>query len=146
MSSISLLFFTNATLQPVPEGITEETEARHAESKQRWIEAQALRYSSQPTTPHRTPLLLPSSAPVRSPTLIPMAAPPPVSVPGPSNYNPSAIVNTSPPTHAPATQVSVTPQESPTWSTPPMGAHPENKQNFQEVKTEVSQYLSCNFH
>ena len=126
-------------LQPVPEGITEEMEARHAESKQRWVEAQALRYSSQPTTPHRTPLLLPSSVSVRSPTLVPMAAPPP-SVPGPSNYNPSSNTNnTSPPTHAPVAQVSITPQESPTRSTPPAGTHPENKQNFQEVKTEVGQ-------
>ena len=121
--------------QPVPEGITEEMEARHAESKQRWVEAQALSYSSQPTTPHRTPLLLPSSMPVRSPTLVP---PPPASVPGPSNFNPSSTTNSSPPIHAPA-RVSVTLQESPTQSTPPAGTHPENKQSFQEVKTEVGQ-------
>jgi len=122
-------------LQPVPEVITEEMEARHAESKQRWVEAQALNYSSQPTTPHRTPLHLPGSVLVRSPTLVP---PPPASVPGPSNYNPSSTTNTSPPIHAPA-RVSITLQESPTQSTPPAGTHPENKQSFQEVKTEVGQ-------
>jgi hypothetical protein len=131
-------------LQPVPEGgITEEMEARRAESKQRWVEAHTLCYSSQPTTPHRTPLLLPTSVPVRSPTLVPVAAPPPTSVPGPSNTNPPSVTNTSPPTHAPA-RVSITPQESPTRSTPPAGTLPENKQSFQEVKTEVCNLLlSC---
>lgn len=108
------------------------------ESRQRWVEANTLCYSSQPTTPHRTPLLLPSSVPVRSPTLVPVAAPPPASVPGPSNYNPSSITNTSPPTHAPA-RVTITPQESPTRFTPPAGTLPENKQSFQEVKTEVGE-------
>ena len=110
-------------------------EARHAESKQRWVEAQALCYSSQPTTPHRTPLALPSSVPVRSPTLAP---PPPAPVPGLSNCNPSSITNSSPPIHAPR-RVSITLQESPTQSTPPAGTQPENKQSFQEVKTEVGQ-------
>jgi len=120
-------------LQPVPGVITEEAEVRRAESKQRWAD------SSQPTTPHRTPLLLPSSVHVRSPTLVPVAAPPPASVPGPSsNHNPSSVTNTTPPTLAPA-RVSITPQESPTRSTPPAGSLPENKQSFQEVKTEVGE-------
>lgn len=90
----------------------------------------------------RTPLLL-SSAPVRSPTLVPVTAPPPASIPGPSNHNPSPTVNTSPPTQVPVARVSVTPQDSPTRSTPPAGTHPENNQGFQEVKTEVSQLTTC---
>jgi len=150
LSVVGLLvpFSLMSSLQPVPEGITEEMEARHPEGKQRWFETQANRYSSQPTTPHRTPLPLPGSAPVRSPTLFPVAAPLPAPIPGPSNYNPSANVNTSPPTHVPSVRVNVTPQESPIRSTPPVSTHPESKQSFQEVKTEVGQpaIVLCNFH
>jgi hypothetical protein len=136
-------FVLMLVLQPVPEGLTEEMEARQAESKQRWTEAQAHRYSSQPATPHRTPLLLPSSVPVRSPTFLPVAPPPPAPIPGPSNQSSSVITNTSPPVHAPVARVSVTPQESPTHTTPPAGTYPENKQSFQEVKTEVGHPLIC---